>query len=709
MFIIVLEQWISEGFVDLHITKMNIHGAPKTGKTSSLHLLLGEPPPPNYNSTDIARAAVTAVRISVENDRIPERWIRADHVKTFEQFVQRTKLEATSHVFTPQPSSDVSTTQPSSDVSTTQPSSGVSTPQSSSGVSTTQPSSGVSTPQPSSDVSTLQPQSTSVVSSKQQSTNKLLPIFGAHWIYSVDSGGQPAFLDLLPLFVQSGSINLIALRLSQKLKIRPEFKYSVNGKDVCLPQPLRFTNQELVELFLRSLSFVTPIPINGIIDAPPNSHFLILGTYSDKARKCRETPKRKNEILGQALKEYNEVIISNDNDVIFDVNTQMPMGEEREKKASHLRRAIATTPGLNVKMPKRFFAFELEIHKLSEERKQDIILLEDCYKIGKSLGMSEDDVRVALQFLHFVSVIFYFPLFLPKVIFVNPQPLIGLLSKLVSAGFVKISEVFGTYLTKQEATQLQQNGIFSKDLLYRLSSSSFIPKVFTIDHYIQLLKHLLVITPINDTTYFIPCVLPTVPLTEKQKRSFLREGDADPFVIMWKKKSVHDEIAPIPLGLFPATVAAILTHSNDHCFVLPKPTDDFPHQLRNAVRLKCDTLGGFLLLVDSHKWLELYYHGDRNDCPVIRDVVERATVTAQSNLKYDTERVSIKYGFLCSLCQSNRYKRDHPSKANIANHRRTFLICSNKNENHPLSQLEKCWFAYLSTPQSHSIPNAAGG
>ena len=694
MFIIVLERWIVEGFVDLHITKLNIHGAPKTGKTSSLHLLLGEPPPSKYNSTDIARAAVTAVRITVENDKIPERWIQADHVKTFEQFVERTKLEATTHVSTPQPSSDVSDTQPSSDVSTTQPSSDV---------STTQPSSG---PQSSSDVSALQLQSTSVVSSKQQSTNKLQPIFGAHWIYSVDSGGQPAFLDLLPLFVQSGSINLIALRLSQELKNRPKFKYSVNGKDVCLPQTLRFTNQELVELFLRSLSFVTPIPIHGIIDAPPDSHFLILGTYSDKARKCRETPKRKNEILGQALNEYNEVIISNDNDVIFDVNTQMPMGEEREKKASHLRRAIATTPGLNVKMPKRFFAFELEIHKQSEERKQDIILLEDCYKIGKSLGMSEDDVRVALQFLHFVSVIFYFPLFLPKVVFVNPQPLIGLLSKLVSAGFVKISEVFGTYLTKQEATQLQQNGIFSKHLLKHLIPSAFNSEYFTIDHYIQLLKHLLVITPINDTTYFIPCVLPIIPLTEKQKHSFLREGDADPFVIMWEKKGIHDEIAPIPLGLFPATVAAILTHSNNHRFVLPEPTNHFPHQLRNAVRLKCDTLNGFLLLVDNHKWLELYYHGDRNNCPAIQNVVERATVTAQSNLKYDTERVSIKYGFLCSLCQSNRYKRDHPS---TPNHQRTFLMCSNTNEFYPISQLEECWFADLSEPVHFELQMATSG
>ena len=453
-----------------------------------------------------------------------------------------------------------------------------------------------------------------------------------------------------------------------------------------------------MELFLRSLSFVTPITIDGIIDAPPDSHYLILGTYFDKVWKCRETPKEKNEILGQALKEYSEVIISNDNDVIFNVNTQMPMGEEREEKASYLRKTIANTPGtsIKVKMPKRFFAFELLIHKLSKERKQDVIYLEDCYKIGESLGMTKDDVRVALQFLHFVSVIFYFPQFLSQIIFVNPQPLISLLSKLVSASFVKISDVSDFNFLQVEATQLQQNGIFTKELLKRLSSSAFTSEYFTIDHYLRLLKHLLVITPIDDTTYFIPCVLPTVLLTEKQKRSFLREGDADPFVIMWEKKGIRDEIAPIPLGLFPATVAAILTHSINHRFVLPKPTDDFPHQLRNAVRLKCDTLGGFLLLVDNHKWLELYYHGDHNDCPAIRDVVERATVTAQSNLKYDIERVSMKYGFLCSLCQSNRYKRDHPSKAN---HQQRILMCSNTNENHPLSQLEECWFADISEPE----------
>ena len=651
----MLERWISQGFVDLHITKLNIHGAPKTGKTSSLHLLLGEPPPANYNSTDIARA-VTAGRISVENDKSSERWKRTD--QTFEQ---KAEVEGTTCHQLDTPVCSIPE---------------ISGPQS------------LEEQQPSSDVSIKQ--TPSALSSD--------PLFGAHWIRFIDSGGQPAFLDLLPLFVQSGSINIITQNLSEELKSQPQFKYSVNGKEVSLPQHRRLTNQELVELFLRSLSYITPICFEGIIEAPPYSRSLILGTYLDEAGSCLETLERKNEILGKALEEYDSMIISNDNNVIFEVNTQMPMGEERDQKALQLRKAIAGT-FMKVKMPQKIFQFDIEISKLSKEKKEDIILLEDCYRIGESLGMTKDDVRVCLHFLHFVSVIFYLPQFLPNIVFVSPQPLIGLLSKLVSASFVKISVVFNNFcLTKHQATQLQRNGLFSKDLLYQLSSSSAF-NYFTIDQYIQLLKHLLVITPIDDIddpTYFIPSVLPTVPLTEIQKCSFLREGDADPFIIMWEKKGIHDEIAPIPLGLFPATVAAILTHSNNHRFVLPKPTDDFPHQLRNAVRLKCDTLGGFLLLVDNHKWLELYYRGDRNDCPRVREIVKRATGIAQSNLKYDTERVSIRYGFLCSFCQSNRYKRNHPSKAIENSWSQSFnILCSIAQESRQPLESEICWLSDL--------------
>ena len=154
--------------------------------------------------------------------------------------------------------------------------------------------------------------------------------------------------------------------------------------------------------------------------------------------------------------------------------------------------------------------------------------------------------------------------------------------------------------------------------------------------------------------------------------------------------------------MFPATIAALLSHSNDHCFVLPKPNDYFPHQLRNAVRLTCKSIGGILLLVDNHKWLELYYHGDRKNCPVIRAVAMDAAATAQSNLKYDTERVSVVYGFLCSSCQSNRFKRDHPSKASQTPHT-LFVICCNKHDSHKPLDSEICWLSDVMKPTGESL------
>ncbi len=56
--------------------------------------------------------------------------------------------------------------------------------------------------------------------------------FSSHWIYIIDSGGQPHFHNLLPLFVPKISVALYILRLSDRLNDHPLVEYYKDNKSV---------------------------------------------------------------------------------------------------------------------------------------------------------------------------------------------------------------------------------------------------------------------------------------------------------------------------------------------------------------------------------------------------------------------------------------------------------------------------------------------
>ena len=61
----------------------------------------------------------------------------------------------------------------------------------------------------------------------------LLHVEGAQlrekWVYIVDSGGQPAYQELLPVFTRAATLNVITLDISKNVDEEFEFMYRING------------------------------------------------------------------------------------------------------------------------------------------------------------------------------------------------------------------------------------------------------------------------------------------------------------------------------------------------------------------------------------------------------------------------------------------------------------------------------------------------
>ena len=128
----------------------------------------------------------------------------------------------------------------------------------------------------------------------------------AHLVLTIDSGGQPNFMDAARLFLRNNSLYLLTIKLNERLDEKPKFNFFINGKPISMcSTAIQLTNLQLVECLAKNVSSVqltTPNTEDGA--EPRQAKFMIVGTFRDKANECRdETIADKNCILRDRLKD----------------------------------------------------------------------------------------------------------------------------------------------------------------------------------------------------------------------------------------------------------------------------------------------------------------------------------------------------------------------------------------------------------------------
>ncbi|XP_019861152.1 PREDICTED: uncharacterized protein LOC109589531 [Amphimedon queenslandica] len=205
-----IDKWLEEGKIVLEITRINMHGAPGAGKTCSLHLLLNEPPPSSTDSTPIACPAVQATRISIGNNK----WERVEEEDLLNQLASDLKVapNETKHEKT---STKINEAQMSSDHS---------------GEPSLEEPTGMEVIKDISDA-------LEKGNAKNLSTN---------WVYFIDSGGQPAYRELLPLFTRAAALNIITIDLTKGLDDKCEFQYRISQHMSPIKTDLKYSNRGII-------------------------------------------------------------------------------------------------------------------------------------------------------------------------------------------------------------------------------------------------------------------------------------------------------------------------------------------------------------------------------------------------------------------------------------------------------------------------------
>uniref|UniRef100_A0A1X7T2W0 C-terminal of Roc (COR) domain-containing protein n=1 Tax=Amphimedon queenslandica TaxID=400682 RepID=A0A1X7T2W0_AMPQE len=471
-----VEKWLKEGSVELTVTRVNMHGPPGAGKTCAQDLLLNNPPSAHLtDSTPIARPAVKATRVSVDNEVM--KWEKVDRDGLLERLASDLKEAAASPS---QPMEKNFASQPQKNISGNFiPVFLTDTQQTAEQYNEcTRERNNFATKTDESTVASASNESFSIgegviqeiVDTIQRSEVKLN--LSGHWLYIIDSGGQPAYQELLPLFVRTASLNIVTLDLSKPLDEKLDFQYRIGGETFSCGLNFKYSNRDFFLLAVSSGAILKSIDVPHVLETPSHPMNFVLGTHYDLITEDMLKEMNEELIMISSLKhdiESNIVPNVRGESIIFPVNTLVPEDEGRMKAGQDLCQSIANCGGtsLKINVPIRWFAFELWLQKVAEKKSHSFLELDEAISAGARFKMSEDDTKHALQYLHNVTIILYYPDILPQLVFVDPKPILEVLSRLLALTYVE-----------RKALHLIANPVPSEKDISKLHNVGFLKRSF---------------------------------------------------------------------------------------------------------------------------------------------------------------------------------------------------------------------------------------
>ena len=331
------------------------------------------------------------------------------------------------------------------------------------------------------------------------------------WIYFTDSGGQPQFHELLPLFIHDVSSVIIVSRLSDRLDDHPPDEFYQDGQIIGKKSSTHLTTTEQIKCLTSSL-------LSRSCDDGDIPDIIMVGTHRDKAHECPESIEEKDEkllkILGPELRDHLLFYSVGERKLLHPVNTIDPNDLDM-KVAEMIRVAVETSKlGKEVKVPIWWFVLELLIQGLANKLGKRVLSREQCVGIANALGFSERSFNAALRFFNELNIIKYFDA-LPEVVFVDSQVPLDNVSDLVRERYL-LQQGPGSCSRRGNWERFCKEGVVTPDFMDS-TCKHFEKGVFESPQLLKLLQDQLVLEPLNAEEYFMPALLDVLSHEELEK------------------------------------------------------------------------------------------------------------------------------------------------------------------------------------------------
>ena len=470
------------------------------------------------------------------------------------------------------------------------------------------------------------------------------------WVFIFDSGGQPAFHEMMPFFFPKIAVILFIMKLSESLDEHPIVHYFYKGEQVGSPYPSPLTNLEIFQQSFLSIQSQMSIHDDGKSTVPK---MLLVGTHRDQEWRCSESRNEKNRRLNALLtnesKKHVIYYSPRHDEAVFPLNAKSPKEEDLEVACLLRRTVVVESAALErEKTPIGWHVLRHVLHNVTTKKGRGILSLAECVDGSRKLGLSQPILNASLVHFASLNMMHYYPDILPEVVFVEIQVLLEKLTELVQCSH----ELQGESILPNEARpgmwlkQFRDNGVITVKHLEQISSRHYKEGLFAPSDFLKLLEHKHIIASIGAGEYLMPCILPMMGPEKVNAHRASLSSSAAPL-------AVHFPGGLAPRGLFCSLVASLLSpDSRLPLQLLRKSASDPPQCVsRNCLVLSLpNSLPGSLTLIDAYNHFEVHLVGAPNEvaseiCPLVSDTVLNLIEKAAVALHYKSLNPVV--SFLC--------------------------------------------------------------
>ena len=316
-----------------------------------------------------------------------------------------------------------------------------------------------------------------------------------------DSGGQPQFLEVLPIFVHNTQLGMFTVKLNESLDDYPWIEYYIDDKRACDPFKSAFTHKEILNRCMKVVQSQSSTSKEGC-----SPKIVFIGTHRDQEHLCSESREAKNQKINEMLlPETKKNVIFCDGtfqELIFALNVKTPNEDDKQRLHQIRKVMIKEMKVPKIRVPLQWFALDITLHRLSKTTKNGVLSKAECFAEASVFHFTWESFESALQYLHSHKLIFYYGEILPNVVFVDSQVILDKITEIIVYSF----KLYQTEEAVVGDWEKVKHGIITRDLLERFSRH-YVPGLFTSTELIELFKHLLIFAQIGDNTYLMSCLL----------------------------------------------------------------------------------------------------------------------------------------------------------------------------------------------------------
>ena len=597
------------GYIELGIDKVVMFGIAGSGKTCTVALLLGMKAPEIRCSTPLMKRPIELMFVDIDKN---QEW-RMRTPKGIQNVIaeiirsRMKQAEAQSGASPASPSQQPSHTTASQSLQPTPEKTNSPTSEAAGESTTSSEKKPASREQPEAEVSLdslllstdVDEEFVSLVNSSPPSS---VPILRVRQILVLDSGGQPQFHEMMPLFLNGASKFVYVFKVHESLDKRTMVRYFDGCGELVYEFPASQTNEDTLKQCTRTMSSLTAKNTN--ISLPK---MLFLATHRDMVADeslpgvLDSLHKRLKEILLPQFKEQLIFCDKKGEDFIFTLNAEKPVKEDKEC-AEAIRRCLSEEEGMVVKVPLRWHALYQKLLQVAEGLGKKVLSREQCRSVAESMDIDDESCEEALNFFNGLNMLFYFPDILEHLVFMEPQILLDKVTELVEESYRMRQDKKNQPLCPIPGDRLRfrDYGQVTEKFLSEFDSHYEEP-LFTPKELITLLKGLLVFADLSEDVYFMPCLLQVV--TSEVVTQYRVSGD--------KALALHFPDSGPLMGMFCCTVAYLLSPENAH----PCPWNVVQNKAgtpeclnRNVIQFTIPKVTGTVSLIDHFTHFEIHIH-----------------------------------------------------------------------------------------------------